>query len=259
MSFRARLFDTNAPGGRAVVTLYGGTDPNADQVQSDGASWDILANFVVTTPTYQAFAWTYPGAKSPYKAIRLEAAGARWGRDPTGRAEAWEWDDLDVKQAPINRVFIDDVSVGESMAALGVDTEIVASIGGKLVSVPVEWFAEVAGWTVEQIRAQLDGARSILEKPGRAANGRLSLAECYVLGIDPNDPDQDFVITEFPLKVDGTPDLANIKFEPSPEKWKIKNLTFKLRGAANLAGEWFDVPTGGDSTFRFFKVEVVLP
>ena len=162
-------------------------------------------------------------------------------------------------QEPINRVFIDDVSVGELMSAIPDDTGITASVGGKQVSVPVEWFAEVEGWTVDQIHAHLDDARGILEAPGGAANGRLSLVECYVLGIDPKDPEQDFVITEFPLRADGTPDLANIKFEPSPEKWNVKNLAFKVKGAVDLAGEWWDVPTYRGPTLRFFKVEVTLP
>ena len=33
----------------------------------------------------------------------------------------------------------------------------------------------------------------------------------------------------------------------------------KVRGKAELAGGWNDVPDGGDATFRFFTVEVELP
>ena len=113
VSFRARLFDTNAP--RAVVTLYGSEDAAADQPTTELNSWHILTNFVVTSPTYQAFEWNYPGVESRYQAVRLEAAGARWGRRPTGVAEkgAWEWDAISDKEEPINRVFIDEVSVSE--------------------------------------------------------------------------------------------------------------------------------------------------
>ena len=113
VSFRARLFDTNAP--RAVVTLYGSEDAAADQPTTELNSWQILTNFVVTSPTYQAFEWNYPGVESHYQAIRLEAAGARWGRRPTGVADkgAWEWDAISDKEEPINRVFIDEVSVSE--------------------------------------------------------------------------------------------------------------------------------------------------
>ena len=113
VSFRARLFDTNAPNKRAVITLYGGTDAAADQPTTEAQAWHILTNFVVTSPTYQAFTWESKAAKSDYQAIRLEAAGARWGRYPSAQAAAWEWEDLDVKQQPVNRVFIDEVSVSE--------------------------------------------------------------------------------------------------------------------------------------------------
>ena len=33
----------------------------------------------------------------------------------------------------------------------------------------------------------------------------------------------------------------------------------KVRGKAELADGWSDVPEGGNSTFRFFTVEVALP
>ena len=121
VSFRARLFDPNAANGRAVVTLYGGTDPGEDQPTTESVTWDVLTNFVVTTPSYQAFEWTYMGSdSSPYKAIRLAAAGARHGRYPATEAEEWEWGASDEarinvspEQAPVNRVFIDEVSVSE--------------------------------------------------------------------------------------------------------------------------------------------------
>ena len=117
VSFRARLFDTNTTS--AVVTLYGGTDPSMDQPTTQDAFWTPITNFVVTTPTYQAFEWSSKATKSDYKAIRLEAAGARWGRTPGSNAEGWEWGDLQTGkygapvQSPINRVFIDEVSASE--------------------------------------------------------------------------------------------------------------------------------------------------
>ena len=116
VSFRARLFDTNQPPAQtpAVITLYGGTDPGVDQTVNGSATWDILTNFVVTSTTYQPFEWTYKkDTKSPYKAVRLSAAGARHGRYPAGQAEAWEWGDIEPKQSPINRVMIDEMSASE--------------------------------------------------------------------------------------------------------------------------------------------------
>ncbi len=119
VSFRARLFDTSKTS--AVVTLYGSDDPSADQPNTESQNWKAVTNFVVSSPTYHAFEWKYQGSTSPYKAIRLEAAGARWGRYPQGQAKQWEWDDLRdpsvfgsaLVEQPINRVFIDEVSVSE--------------------------------------------------------------------------------------------------------------------------------------------------
>ena len=119
VSFRARLFDTSKDS--AVITLYGGTDPAADQPTTESQCWHPLTNFLVTSSTYQAFEWTHNAARSDYQAIRLEAAGARHGRRPSiisGKG-AWEWDDLTGTTygapvvEPINRVFIDEVSASE--------------------------------------------------------------------------------------------------------------------------------------------------
>ena len=144
VSFRARLFDTNAQGGCAVVTLYGGTDPSQDQVNTEGAYWHILTNFVVTSPTYQAFEWTHDAERSDYQAIRLEMAGARWGRYPSAMAAAWEWGDLDVKQEPVNRVFIDDVSVSEVVLPFG-PSAIAVDFGGQTINLSTAWVSQMVG------------------------------------------------------------------------------------------------------------------
>ena len=123
VSIRARLFDTNSPPRctPAVVTLYGGVNPASDQPSTESREWDALTNFVVTSSTYQAFEWKFPGSRNAYQAIRLEAAGARHGRYPSSPASPWEWNDLrdaskfgtSLVQEPVNRVFIDEVSVSE--------------------------------------------------------------------------------------------------------------------------------------------------
>ena len=63
---------------------------------------------------------------------------------------------------------------------------------------------------------------------------------------------------EFKLKADGSPDLENIKFSPSQDKWTL-DMTYKVKGKASLSDEWQDVPDAGEPTFRFFKAEAVLP
>ena len=498
VSFRARLFDTNKTS--AVVTLYGGTDPSMDQPTTEFQYWKPITNFVVTTPTYQAFEWNYEGNESPYQTIRLEAAGARWGRYPSWQAgwwNRWEWLDLtDASmygasvQEPINRVFIDDVSVSEVMhpatfsiflslggtstiiseadegsnncrinVNLGVspsepitvkldieralpnstsvlpvlsantidfvpgqkeayvylteldgsamsEFRVVASVTNETVNVngvrwcdlyehcelpisivnhvPYIWgmepfygtWADVAHpqvpvtflWNAEDALADMtnglfvtittsdgyttnfpiatvettifrgtnevvfssegmdmngyalktvtlkvedkDGGmnmktlyfyvvppvefpsieivfggkaeplstewigwmldvwpewvvdhqtltKSILE--ATAANGRLSVVECYALGLDPEVATDDLVITELPMKADGTPDLAKLKYEPSEDRWTLPGLTARVLGASDLAGPWQEVRVGDETHYRFFKVVIEVP
>ena len=124
VSFRARLFDTSKES--AVVTLYGGSDPSMDQPTTESQYWKPITNFVVTSSTYQPFEWSLRDSGGRFKAedikaVRLEAAGARWGRYPNGLGKDWEWGDLKnviqfgtaVVEEPVNRVFIDEMSVSE--------------------------------------------------------------------------------------------------------------------------------------------------
>ena len=92
-----------------------------------------------------------------------------------------------------------------------------------------------------------------------AANGR-KVWECYVVGLDPNDSTNDFRITSFPMKANGMPDLENIRFEPSQERWNVHDARPVLKGRSRLdAGYWQTVPEGGNPDFHFFRVEVELP
>lgn len=130
VSFRARLFDTNATA--AVISLYCGTDAGdnqTDEMASQG--WgNPITNFVVTSPTYQTFQWKTSEDKNNYRAMRLEVAASRHGRTP-GNGNMWKgWEnpsltgDLPASMAnwgkdsanKLQRVFIDEISVGEPVA-----------------------------------------------------------------------------------------------------------------------------------------------
>ena len=98
------------------------------------------------------------------------------------------------------------------------------------------------------------GANSVLSHT--AANGNRSVAECYLLGVDPEDPDDDFKITRFwmdggkPMfEFSHTRDGSGVSFEP-----RIRKM-----GKAALGDAWQVVPSGGNPAFRFFTVEVALP
>ncbi len=124
---------------------------------------------------------------------------------------------------------------------------------GNAIVVPGEWLAEHD----EYISTKDEDIDTALKS--KSANGRLSVVECYLLGLSPETADDDFKITSFPMKADGSPDLEAITFSPPQSKWNISGATPKLKGKANLSDQWQDVPPGGDQSFRFFTIAVELP
>ena len=131
--------------------------------------------------------------------------------------------------------------------------QIDVNVGGQAMWFSTEWIGARMGVADEWVENNAQSVKASLE--ATAANGRLSVVECYALGIDPEAPDEDFVIREFNLKEDGTPDIENVKFSPSREKWTL-DMKYKVKGKARLSDEWQDVPSGGGSSFRFFKLVV---
>lgn len=90
-----------------------------------------------------------------------------------------------------------------------------------------------------------------------AANGCRTLGECYALGINPEDPNDDLKIADFKVE-DGKPvitlnhttDGSGNSFEP-----RIKTL-----GKQSLTdADWIDIADKDQSEYRFFKVTVDLP
>ena len=93
-----------------------------------------------------------------------------------------------------------------------------------------------------------------------AANGR-KVWECYVVGLDPQKMDE-FKISEFPMKADGTPNLENIAVDPPKSQWNVPGARAVVKGAATLDGEWKAVEgatVAEKAAMRFFKVVVVVP
>ncbi len=127
------------------------------------------------------------------------------------------------------------------------------NIGGKTVAVPQAW---IAG---HPALVDAAGGDAVAALNSAAANGRMSVVECYVVGVDPEKADEDFKITSLPMKADGTPDLANIAFTPARETWNVPEATPVLKGAERLEGEWQTVTEENKEAFRFFKVVVEVP
>ena len=90
-----------------------------------------------------------------------------------------------------------------------------------------------------------------------AANGCRTVGECYELGINPEDPNDDFKITGFEMK-DGKPVISlNHTKDGSGNSFEARVRTL---GKTSLSdADWVDVTDKDQSTFRFFKVKVELP
>ena len=87
------------------------------------------------------------------------------------------------------------------------------------------------------------------------ANGRPVWA-CYVVGVDPSDPLDDFRITAFWMEGD----VPKFKFNHTTDGSGNSFLPYvKPLGKAKPTDGWRHVPDGGNPAFRFFAVEVVPP
>ena len=124
---------------------------------------------------------------------------------------------------------------------------------GKMVFMPLAWFDS------HPALLAVAGGDAAAALQAMAANGRMSVAECYVVGVDPEKADEGFKITSFPMKADGTPDLANLEFAPAQSEWNVPGAQPVIKGAATLGGEWQTVTDENKAGFRFFKVVVELP
>ena len=78
--------------------------------------------------------------------------------------------------------------------------------------------------------SRVDGAQSA------AANRRLTVAQCYILGLAPEEPESDFRIVSFPMKADGTPDFENVTFDPPQSEWNVPEARPVLKGKTTLQG-----------------------
>ena len=88
----------------------------------------------------------------------------------------------------------------------------------------------------------------------------MTVAECYVVGVNPESTTNDFKIASFQMKADGTPDLEHLVFDPPQSRWNVQGAQPVIKGAVNLDDAiWSEVTEQNKASFRFFKVEVVLP
>jgi len=119
------------------------------------------------------------------------------------------------------------------------------------VPVPYAWLTAHDPDVVDEYEAYEASAKKT------AANGR-KVWECYVVGLDPQEMDE-FKISAFPMKADGTPDLENIAVDPPKAQWNVPGARAVVKGATTLDGEWKAVEgatAAEKAAMRFFKVVV---
>jgi hypothetical protein len=122
--------------------------------------------------------------------------------------------------------------------------------GGKSVTVPGDWLTNIT----ERIEAE--GGDAVAALQSTAANRRMSVAECYVVGVDPEKADEDFKIVSITIGADGTP---VVEFDPPQAEWNVQTARPVVKGAAELGGEWQTVTDTNKAGLRFFKVVVEMP
>ena len=92
-----------------------------------------------------------------------------------------------------------------------------------------------------------------------AANGCRTVGECYALGINPEDPNDDLKITDFKMK-DGKPIITlNHAEDGSGNSFADRVKTLGKASLSDATEEWREVPEEGDQTMHFFKVQVEMP
>lgn len=126
------------------------------------------------------------------------------------------------------------------------------------VLVDVNYYADWTAMTQEW----LDGHTQVAAVSGgdiataatmTAANGCRTVGECYALGINPEDPDDDFRIKSF--KMDGTKPVVTVNHTEDGSGASLLP-RMKMLGKAELSGEWEEVPEEGNPAHRFFTVTV---
>ena len=117
--------------------------------------------------------------------------------------------------------------------------------------------AAFGGWLAEHPVTQAQAGGGIFDAAGRmAANGRRTLAECYLLGIDPEDPDDDFRIMRFWM--DGNVPMFEFSHTTDGSGNSFLQYVHPL-GKVELSDPWQHVSEEGNPSFRFFTVDVVPP
>ena len=144
-----------------------------------------------------------------------------------------------------------DLKDSEAVAGLTLNSDAMYHAEWREIAMPQIWLDEHVD-IVEHSGGDLATAAAMT-----AANGTRTVDECYRLGIDPEDPEDDLKIAEFKMK-DGKPEITlNHTKDGSGNSFEDR---VKILGKAELSdAEWQEVPPEGNPAHRFFTVDVEMP
>ena len=270
-----QAFTTSGDGGKAFYRVADASAPNGEAMHSgaigNSEAYGLFARTVLSTTV------TGPGT-----------ASFSWKASCEDDAPDYEWDHGEFAVDGVVRAYISgetgwtNVSVAvtgsgehtltwtylkDEIDAEGEDCIWVGGFGWEsaraetqttVVPVPYAWLDAHVPGVAHEVMAYEAAAKAT------AANGRPVWA-CYALGLDPQDATSDLRIASFPMKADGTPDFANVVFDPPKAQWNVPDAPVVWKGAATLEGPWMTVteevgrgvsPGTARPTMQFFKAVV---
>ena len=257
-------FTTSGSGGAGWTRVVDATAPNGEAMKSGAITHNqsSVLSTTVTGPGTLSFAWRTSCEEDPDGFYEWDHAELAVDGIVTLRLDGIkDWQEASVTISGDGEHTVEWRYVKDDMESEGEDAAWVANYqwtsawtATRTTEVPVSyaWLTAHDPDVVDEYEAYENSAKAT------AANGR-KVWECYVVGLDPQGTD-DFRITSFPMKADGTPDLENIAFAPAKAQWNVQGARAVVKGAVTLEGPWADVPAGGaGAADRFFKVGVELP
>ena len=245
-------------------TAATGFSAQSGAISDEGCTWMKTTVFGVGTFTFQ---WKvdcesdYITGEATWDHLRVETEGGEIARidgatgwiaqtivfdKPGEHTICWTFDkdDYNGEKYP-DRAWVSGVTWTPAPS-----TDITVDIGGgKSVVVPVEWIDSHA----DIIAAAGGDKAAALQRT--AANGR-KVWECFMLGVDPTNVNDDFKITRFWME-NGMPKFEFSHYVDGAGNSFIPRI--KPLGKAKLSDVWQAVPPAGNESFRFFTVEVELP
>lgn len=183
----------------------------------------------------------------------LSAINYRVFRYPLSSPDEWKWIGISNGTTFLDKTATLKCEYGyrvEAVNPIGASDLSYVAVGSRGTSKLIEYIKSLFG-VASASAEEYDGMEKTI-----AANGCRTVGECYALGINPEDPDDDFRIKSF--KMDGTKPVVTVNHTEDGSGASLLP-RMKMLGKAELSGEWEEVPEEGNPAHRFFTVTVEEP